>query len=103
VNAQRLRRKFQREWARCWKQVDVIFTPTAPILAPLIGQTEVSWGENAEDVRLATTRLARSINVLGLPAASIPMNSKGLPTGLQIIGQPFDEARVLASARALGN
>ncbi len=101
VNAQRLRRKFQREWARCWEQVDVILTPTAPIVAPLIGQTEVAWGERTEDVRLATTRLVRAINVLGLPAASIPMHSKGLPTGLQIIGKAFHESLVLATAVSL--
>jgi len=97
VNAQRLRRKAQKEWAVLWRQVDVIFTPTAPIFAPLIGQTEVQWGETEkEDVRLATTRLVRAINVLGLPALSIPLQTKALPAGLQIIGQPFDEDLLLA-------
>ncbi len=102
VNAQRLRRKAQREWSRLFgtqkAQVDVLFTPTAPILAPLIGQTEVAWGEEKEDVRLATTRLVRSINVLGLPAISIPLKRAHLPAGLQIIGSPFEEARVLMTA-----
>ena len=101
VNAQRLRRHFQREWAALWGPVDVIFTPTAPILAPLIGQTEVEWKGECEDVRLATTRLVRAINVLGLPAVSIPINKNGLPIGLQIIGPPFDEALVLSVASLL--
>jgi aspartyl-tRNA(Asn)/glutamyl-tRNA(Gln) amidotransferase subunit A len=101
VNAQRLRRKFQREWMSLWDQVDVIFTPTAPILAPLIGQTQVFWGEDAEDVRLATTRLVRAVNVLGLPAVSIPLHRNGLPAGLQIIGRPFDEAVILGAASCL--
>jgi aspartyl-tRNA(Asn)/glutamyl-tRNA(Gln) amidotransferase subunit A len=96
VNAQRLRRRAQRDWARIWHDVDVIFTPTAPILAPLIGQTEVEWGDDKEDVRLATTRLVRAINVLGLPAASIPLHCNHLPAGLQIIGAAFDDDRVLA-------
>ena len=98
VNAQRLRRRAQREWAGLWERVDVIFTPTAPILAPLIGQTEIGWGDDqpAEDVRLATTRFVRGINVLGLPALSIPFNSNSLPVGLQIVGQPFRDDLILA-------
>jgi len=107
INAQRLRRRFQREWAGLFGNngnlVDFIFTPTAPILAPLIGQTEVDWAGSAEDVRLATTRLVRGINVLGLPAASIPLPVNGLPVGLQIVGKPFAEDAVLAAADALAN
>ena len=101
VNAQRLRRRFQRLWAGLWDHIDVIFTPAAPILAPLIGQTDVDWDGEAEDVRLATTRLVRAINVLGLPAVSIPLRCNGLPAGLQIIGRAFDEARVLAVGTCL--
>ncbi len=103
INAQRLRTKMRGEWDAVWSQADVIFTPTAPILAPLIGQTEVEWQANnketeGEDVRLATTRFVRAINVLGLPAVSIPLKKSGLPAGLQIIGRGFDDARVLAVA-----
>jgi aspartyl-tRNA(Asn)/glutamyl-tRNA(Gln) amidotransferase subunit A len=96
VNAQRYRRIAQRRWAELWKSVDVIFTPTAPILAPLIGQTEVKWNTDSEDVRLATTRLVRAINVLGLPALSMPLPSDTLPIGLQIIGPPHLDHIVLA-------
>jgi aspartyl-tRNA(Asn)/glutamyl-tRNA(Gln) amidotransferase subunit A len=96
VNAQRYRRVAQRQWAELWKTADVIFTPTAPILAPFIGQTEVKWDTEWEDVRLATTRLVRAINVLGFPALSIPLPSDSLPIGLQIIGPPFHDHLVLA-------
>ncbi|HVW07601.1 MAG TPA: amidase [Bryobacteraceae bacterium] len=98
VNAQRLRRRWQREWAKIWPQVDLLLTPTAPIVAPKIGQTAVSWGENAEeDARLATTRLVRSINVLGLPALSVPLPVDGMPVGLQIVGPPFADGLVLST------
>jgi aspartyl-tRNA(Asn)/glutamyl-tRNA(Gln) amidotransferase subunit A len=97
VNAQRFRRKAQRQWAELWKSVDVIFTPTAPILPPFIGQADVKWNLESEDVRLATTRLVRAINVLGLPAASIPLRLNPLPIGLQIIGPPFQDHLVLAA------
>jgi aspartyl-tRNA(Asn)/glutamyl-tRNA(Gln) amidotransferase subunit A len=101
VNAQRFRRKIQHNWTAVWEHADVIFTPTIPILAPLIGQTEALWGAESEDVRLATTRFVRAINVLGLPAISIPLHSNGLPAGLQIIGKPFQEALILEVAMEL--
>jgi aspartyl-tRNA(Asn)/glutamyl-tRNA(Gln) amidotransferase subunit A len=103
VNAQRLRRMMQREFAGLWSQVDCLFTPTTPMGAPRIGEKTVHLGEFVEDVRLAATRLVRGINVLGLPALSIPCgrDSQGLPVGLQIIGRPFDEALILRVAAAL--
>ena len=101
VNAQRLRRVYQREWSSLWDRVDCIFTPTAPIVAPRIGETHVEIDGVAEDVRLASTRYMRAINVLGLPALSIPLPVNGLPIGLQVIGKPFAEAQVLSMAAAL--
>ena len=103
VNAQRLRRGMQREFAALWSRVDCLFTPTTPIVAPLIGETCTTIDGQTEDVRLASTRLVRAINVLGLPAVSIPCggNRRGLPVGLQIIGKPFAEALILRVAQAL--
>jgi len=103
VNAQRLRRVMQREFARLWSQVDCLLTPTTPMAAPRIGEKTVSLGEFTDDVRLATTRFVRGINVLGLPAISMPCGAdrRGLPLGLQIVGRPFDEALILQVAAAL--
>jgi Asp-tRNA(Asn)/Glu-tRNA(Gln) amidotransferase A subunit family amidase len=72
----------------------VIFTPTTPIQAPLIGQTIVA----DEDVRLASTRFVRPFNALGLPAISIPLAGDRLPPGLQVIGKPLSEPELLAFA-----
>ncbi|MGA2741136.1 MAG: amidase [Bryobacteraceae bacterium] len=103
INAQRLRRTMQREFAGLWPRVDCLFTPTTPITAPRIGETTVAVGSENEDVRLATTRLVRAINLLGLPAVSIPCGAdrRGLPIGLQIVGPPFAEAVTLRVAQAL--
>ena len=103
VNAQRLRRLAQEEFRAVWKQVDCLLTPTTPTAAPRIGQMEIRSGSESEDVRLAATRLVRAINVLGLPAVSIPcgFTADGLPTGLQIIGRPFQDGLVLRAAAAL--
>jgi aspartyl-tRNA(Asn)/glutamyl-tRNA(Gln) amidotransferase subunit A len=103
VNAQRLRRLMQQEFRALFKQVDCLFTPTTPIAAPKIGQTTVEIGGEVEDVRLASTRLVRGINALGLPALSMPCGAdpNGLPLGLQIIGRPFEEPLVLRVVAAL--
>jgi aspartyl-tRNA(Asn)/glutamyl-tRNA(Gln) amidotransferase subunit A len=101
IDAQRLRRMYQRRWAEVWGRADVLFTPTTAIEAPRLGQQKVLAGGVEEDVRLASTRLARPFNVLGWPAISIPMPSAGLPAGLQIVGKPFDEAAVLSVAAAI--
>jgi aspartyl-tRNA(Asn)/glutamyl-tRNA(Gln) amidotransferase subunit A len=103
INAQRLRTAFAREFAALWSRVDCLFTPTTPIAAPRIGETTVAVTGQDEDVRLAATRLVRAINPLGLPAVSIPcgVSRRGLPIGLQIVGQPFAEALILRVAQAL--
>ena len=94
VNAQRLRRLYQKQWAKVWEQCDVVLTPSAPIEAPLIGQATV----NGEDVRAVSTQFARPFNVLGLPAVSVPIAASGLPVGLQVVGKPFGEREILAVA-----
>lgn len=103
INAQRLRRQMQREFARIWDKIDVLFTPTSPIVAPKIGAATVEIDGVAEDARMATTRFVRAINVLGLPAISIPSGTagEGMPVGLQIIGRPFAEAEILRVAHSL--
>lgn len=99
IDAQRLRKLYQKQWAKLWDIVDVVFTPTTPIQAPLIGKAKVA----DEDVRLASTRFVRPFNVLGLPALSIPLSTSSLPAGLQIVGQSFDEARLLAIGQSIEN
>jgi aspartyl-tRNA(Asn)/glutamyl-tRNA(Gln) amidotransferase subunit A len=101
VNSQRLRRVYQREWAKLWKNIDCIFTPTAPITAPKIGETYVEVGGSPEDVRLASTRFVRCFNVLGWPAISIPLPVNGLPIGLQLVCAPFQERELVGLGRAV--
>ena len=97
VNAQRARRKFMQQMASVLRKVTVLIAPTAPITAPPIGATTVPVNGAAEDVRLASTRLVRALNFLGVPVLSLPcgFDEEGLPISLQIIGKPFDEATVL--------
>ena len=103
INAQRLRRVLIDEFREVWKKVDCLFTPATPAAAPRIGQTSIEFDGVAEDVRLASTRLVRGINVLGVPALAMPcgFDAAGLPLGMQIVGRPFEEHLVLRVGAAL--
>ena len=103
INAQRLRRRMRREFNQLWNEVDCLITPATPNPAPRIGETTVRLGGRDEDVRLASTRLVRGVNALGLPALALPcgLSAAGLPVGLQIIGAPFEEALLLRIGAAL--
>jgi len=103
INAQRLRQRMQGEFAQIWQGVDCLIAPTTPNTAPKVGENTVKLGGREEDVRLATTRLVRSLNLLGLPALSLPcgLSGSGLPVGLQIIGPAFEEALILRVGAAM--
>lgn len=103
IHAQRLRKRMQQEFAQIWSSVDCVITPTTPNTAPRAGESTVKLGGIDEDVRLATTRLVRSINLLGLPALSMPggLSARGLPVGLQIVGPAFEESVILRVGAAL--
>lgn len=102
VQAQRLRRQFQLAFARVFESVDCLLTPTTPNLAPRVGETQVELAGAIEDTRLASTRLVRGVNVLGLPALSMPCGLvDGLPASAQLIGRPWQEALLLRLGAAL--
>jgi aspartyl-tRNA(Asn)/glutamyl-tRNA(Gln) amidotransferase subunit A len=105
INAQRVRRVLRADFAKVFRQVNCLFTPTTPSPAPLISQTTLNFDGQPEDVRLASTRFVRGINVLGYPALSIPsgFSPEGLPLSLQIVGRPFDESLILRVGAALEN
>jgi aspartyl-tRNA(Asn)/glutamyl-tRNA(Gln) amidotransferase subunit A len=103
INAQRLRRRFQSDFQALWNQVDCIVTPSTPITAPCLGQTTVRIGETEEFVRPLATRFSRPMNVLGVPAISMPcgISRDCMPIGLQIAAAPLQDGLVLRVAAAL--
>jgi aspartyl-tRNA(Asn)/glutamyl-tRNA(Gln) amidotransferase subunit A len=103
VNAQRIRTLFRRDFDALWQRIDLLVTPTTPITAPLITEDLVQVGSEREDTRLATTRLVRSINLIGEPALSLPCGkaTNGMPVGLQLISAPFTGPRLLQAGKTL--
>jgi aspartyl-tRNA(Asn)/glutamyl-tRNA(Gln) amidotransferase subunit A len=91
----------RRDIVSIFADVDVLVTPTTPIVAPTI----VELKKNPDLLRpreLLLLRNTRPINVWGLPAISVPcgFTEGGLPIGLQIIGPHWGEAVVLQVAHA---
>jgi aspartyl-tRNA(Asn)/glutamyl-tRNA(Gln) amidotransferase subunit A len=86
-----------RAFARLFRQVDLLLTPSAPVAAPLIP------GETPSVIYSSTLlRNAAPFNLTGGPAISIPcgFSSEGLPIGLQLAGPDWDESLVLRAAHA---
>ncbi|MDP1672795.1 MAG: Asp-tRNA(Asn)/Glu-tRNA(Gln) amidotransferase subunit GatA [Burkholderiales bacterium] len=92
IRAQKLRRLIARDIAEAFKQCDVIMGPTSPTTAFRLGE------KSADPVQMYLSDIYTiAVNLAGLPGMSIPcgFDSSGLPVGLQIIGNYFDEARML--------
>ncbi|WP_316979429.1 amidase [Shumkonia mesophila] len=84
------------------EQVDLIVTPTEPLVAWPIGEWTARIGGEDESVLAASWRLTYPFNLTGMPAISLPcgFDRNDLPIGLQIAGRPFEEACVLGAAAA---
>ncbi|MES2578941.1 MAG: Asp-tRNA(Asn)/Glu-tRNA(Gln) amidotransferase subunit GatA [Pseudomonadota bacterium] len=96
LKAQQIRRLIAQGFTEAFKQCDVIMGPTAP-------STAFKAGEKADDPVAMYLQDVYTIatNLAGLPGMSIPAGfSNGLPVGLQLMGNYFDEARMLDVAHA---
>jgi aspartyl-tRNA(Asn)/glutamyl-tRNA(Gln) amidotransferase subunit A len=95
IQAQKVRRLIARDFAQAFKRCDVIMGPTSPT-------TAFKLGEKMNDpVQMYLNDIYTiPANLAGLPGMSIPcgFDEKGLPVGLQIIGDLFAEARMLGVA-----
>lgn len=94
--AQQVRQVIANEFTEAFASVDVIAGPTTPTVA-------FQRGANSDDpVAMYLNDLYTvSANLCGLPAMSIPCGfADGLPVGMQLIGRPFDEERLLGTAQA---
>jgi aspartyl-tRNA(Asn)/glutamyl-tRNA(Gln) amidotransferase subunit A len=103
VHAKRMMQLFRRQLNEIFNQVDLLITPTCPIVAPPIDSRIVAWEDEEEPIGNAITRFTSFFNLTGHPAISIPcgLHSTGLPMGVQIVGRHFEENTLLGAAHSL--
>lgn len=90
--AQKVRRLLKKDFDNAFKQVDLILTPTAPSVAFKIGEkTNDPLAMYLEDI------YTTSANLVGIPGISLPIgnNSEGLPIGMQLMANQFQEETLL--------
>jgi aspartyl-tRNA(Asn)/glutamyl-tRNA(Gln) amidotransferase subunit A len=91
LKAQQLRRIIKEDFQRAFEQADVLMGPTSPSVA-------FRLGEKLDDpvTMYLCDIYTNAVNLAGLPAMSIPAGFvEGMPVGLHIIGNYFDESRLL--------
>jgi aspartyl-tRNA(Asn)/glutamyl-tRNA(Gln) amidotransferase subunit A len=102
LKAQRTRERIRRQIAQALNQVDVLMTPTAPMVTPKLGETTVEIDGHQVPMRPTLRRFTLPFNLSGHPSCTVPcgFSPEGLPIGLQIVGKSFAEALVLRVAHA---
>jgi aspartyl-tRNA(Asn)/glutamyl-tRNA(Gln) amidotransferase subunit A len=98
VQAQKLRRMIADDFQACFQQCDIIAGPVAPTVAWKLGEQ----GEDPLQAYLADI-FTLPASLAGLPGMSVPagFGGHGMPVGLQLIGNYFQEGALLHAAHAL--
>ncbi len=91
LKAQKVRQLVSDDFRQAFKEVDVILGPTTPTTAFKIGE------KASDPIQMYLSDIYTiAVNLAGLPGMSIPAGSiDGLPVGVQLIGNYFNEAKLL--------
>lgn len=95
LKALRTKALIKQEFDKAFEKFDLILGPTAPTTAPRIGDSL------ADPIKMYLGDIYTiSVNLAGLPGISVPcgIDSKGLPIGLQLIGDCFKEKNIIRAA-----
>jgi aspartyl-tRNA(Asn)/glutamyl-tRNA(Gln) amidotransferase subunit A len=96
------RQEIKDAFLKAMSEYDALLVPTTIIPAPFLDQKEVNIEGKIIEVYSSLSRLTTVFDITGLPALNIPaglvVDSNKLPVGVQLVGRPFDEARLLQIA-----
>jgi aspartyl-tRNA(Asn)/glutamyl-tRNA(Gln) amidotransferase subunit A len=94
VRAMQARRLIQQAFEESFSRYDLLISPTMPIVAARLT-------DKLETAFAYSDPLGSGGNLAGLPALSMPcgFSKGGLPIGIQVVGRPWDETRILALGR----
>ena len=93
--AQQVRTLVKKEFDEAFKKYDVLLTPASPTVAFVIG----TKSNNPLETYLADICTV-PVNIAGLPGISLPcgVDKNGMPIGMQLIGNRFEEEKILNAA-----
>ena len=102
-DAMRLRVGLRQEVAEAFRRIDLLALPTHPKTAARVTDEEMKTGFVDSTVLGALCRYVFLANLTGLPALTCPVGKDpdGLPIGLQLVGDAWDEATPLAASAHL--
>ena len=97
LKALRTKALIKKAFDQAFEKYDIILGPAAPTTAPKLGESL------ADPIKMYLGDIYTiSVNLAGLPGISLPcgIDSKGLPIGLQLIGNCFEEKKLIRAAYA---
>jgi aspartyl-tRNA(Asn)/glutamyl-tRNA(Gln) amidotransferase subunit A len=100
LKGQRVRRVVRTAWAKVFRNVDFLVSPSSPITASRFGQQTAKLPGGEKELVRAYLDVTLPFDLSGHPALSVPcgFSPEGLPIGLQLVGKPFAEATLLRVA-----
>lgn len=99
VRAQQVRRKMVEAFDKAFEHVDIMLGPAIPITTPAFAE---NWVDQNLEVIRQIIPFTSPINLTGVPSLSVPMglDRRGLPVGMQFIGNHLSEKRLLQVGNA---
>ncbi len=100
LRAQKVRELIRQDFGKAFEKVDALVSPTSPVPAFKFGE------RTADPLQMYLADIFTSpANLAGICGISVPcgfadVDGRRLPIGLQLLGQPLDEARILQMAHA---
>jgi AtzE family amidohydrolase len=102
--AQRFRSWYREQMRDVFAQVDVVLAPATPCAAIRVGQGTIRLGGQDVPSRANIGVFTQPISFVGLPVVAVPVHFPGqLPIAVQLIGAPYQEAKLLRVAWELWN
>ena len=98
LKAQKVRSMISQDFKEAFSKVDVIYGPSTPSTAFMIGD------KNKDPLEMYLNDVFTvPVNLAGLPAISVPvgLDKENLPIGMQLIGNSFDEESILSIASCI--
>jgi Asp-tRNA(Asn)/Glu-tRNA(Gln) amidotransferase A subunit family amidase len=88
-------------WARLFGDIDILVTPSIPVVAPRIDALEVTLPSGTYEVRNVMGPLAGPMDLVGVPSMSVPCGDPdGLPIGVSFTAAPGNDGWVIAMGSA---